>query len=234
MNGYEAHGLGPARRILPGRGCLIAGLLLAGILISVTLLLGPARWSGGGWEEILVEGEGRTTNKVALVHVEGIISGLLVGSGGDTMSRSIRKQLSLAAGDPSVRGVLMVVDSPGGEVIASDDIHREILQFQIDSGKPVVASLSGLAASGGYYVASACRWIVANELTLTGSIGVILHSYNYRRLMDKVGVEPVVFKSGRFKDMLSGAGRPGALRRGPADGAGHGGRGLRALQGGGP
>jgi protease-4 len=64
--------------------------------------------------------------------------------------------------------------------------------------------MGGLAASGGYYVSVPCRWIVANELTITGSIGVIMHSYNYRGLLNKVGVRPEVFKSGKFKDMLSG------------------------------
>jgi protease IV len=64
--------------------------------------------------------------------------------------------------------------------------------------------MGSLAASGGYYVSAPCRWIVANELTITGSIGVIMHGYNYRGLMNKVGLRPMVFKSGRFKDMLSG------------------------------
>jgi protease-4 len=63
--------------------------------------------------------------------------------------------------------------------------------------------MGSLAASGGYYVSAPCQWIVANELTITGSIGVIMHGYNFRGLMDKVGVRPEVFKSGRFKDMLS-------------------------------
>jgi protease-4 len=67
----------------------------------------------------------------------------------------------------------------------------------------VIASMGSLAASGGYYVSAPCQWIVANELTITGSIGVIMHGYNFRGLMDKVGVRPEVFKSGKFKDMLS-------------------------------
>jgi protease IV len=96
------------------------------------------------------------------------------------------------------------VDSPGGEVLASDEISQAIKHFQETSGKPVVASFGGLAASGGYYVSAPCRYIVAHELTITGSIGVIMHSWNYRGLMNKVGVRPEVFKSGRFKDMLSG------------------------------
>jgi protease-4 len=63
--------------------------------------------------------------------------------------------------------------------------------------------MGSLAASGGYYISAPCRWIVADELTLTGSIGVIMHGYNYRGLMDKVGIRPMTFKSGKFKDMLS-------------------------------
>ena len=64
--------------------------------------------------------------------------------------------------------------------------------------------MGSLAASGGYYISAPCRWIVANDLTLTGSIGVIMETVNYRGLMDKIGVEPYVFKSGKYKDMLSG------------------------------
>src|SRR5213596_3965162 len=64
--------------------------------------------------------------------------------------------------------------------------------------------MGNLAASGGYYVSAPCQWIVANDLTITGSIGVILHSWNYRGLMNKVGLRPETYKSGKFKDMLSG------------------------------
>jgi len=78
-----------------------------------------------------------------------------------------------------------------GEVLASDEIYHEIDQFQKKKGgKPVIASMGNLAASGGYYVCAPCRWIVANDLTITGSIGVILHSWNYRGLMNKVGLRP--------------------------------------------
>jgi len=72
------------------------------------------------------------------------------------------------------------------------------------NGKPVICSMGSLAASGGYYISVPCRWIVANKLTITGSIGVIMEGLNYRGLMDKIGVEPMVFKSGKYKDMLSG------------------------------
>jgi protease-4 len=88
--------------------------------------------------------------------------------------------------------------------LASDEIYLLIEKFQKEHDIPVVASMGSLAASGGYYISAPCRWIVANELTMTGSIGVIFHSYNYRGLMDKVGVRPDITKSGKLKDMMSG------------------------------
>ncbi|RME95238.1 MAG: signal peptide peptidase SppA [Verrucomicrobia bacterium] len=146
--------------------------------------------------------------KVALVDLQGLIWGSYVPAGDIGPVTLLRWQLERAARDEDVRAVLLRIDSPGGEVLAADDISRAISDFQDRTGKPVVAVLGGVAASGGYYVAAPCRWIVANSLTLTGSIGVIVSSYNYRGLLDKVGVRPVVFKSGRFKNMLSGSRAP--------------------------
>src|SRR4029077_17430498 len=117
-------------------------------------------------------------------------------------------QLKIVGRDHAVKAVLLKVDSPGGEVMASDDISRAISEFQDKYQKPVVAAMGSLAASGGYYVSAPCQWIVANELTMTGSIGVIMSTFNYRGLLDKVGVFPQVYKSGRFKDMLRGSKRP--------------------------
>lgn len=115
----------------------------------------------------------------------------------------VKDQLALAAKDSAVKGVLLRVDSPGGEVLASDEIYRAVSEFQKKSGKPVVATMGGVAASGGYYVSAPCQWIVANDMTITGSIGVIMHGYNFRSLMNKVGIRPEVYKSGKFKDMMS-------------------------------
>jgi protease-4 len=141
------------------------------------------------------------SDKIAVINVEGIISG---GMGDLDMVRLIREQLKRAKEDKRVKAVVLRIDSPGGEVLAAESIYADIKQFQEDSKKPVVACMGSMAASGGYYVAAPCRWIVAHELTITGSIGVIMHGYNYRGLMNKVGLRPEVFKSGKFKDMLSG------------------------------
>ena len=163
----------------------------------------PTRTAGPKLEETVVE-DNDSPNKIAIVPVEGVITSDMLERGTYGMVDYIKDQFKSAAQDERVKAVVLKVNSPGGEVLASDDIANIITAFQKDSGKPVIVSMGSLAASGGYYVSAPCRWIVANELTITGSIGVIMHTYNYRGLMNIVGLRPLVYKSGRFKDMLSG------------------------------
>ena len=164
--------------------------------------------NGPRLEEMVLEEHGGG-DKIAVIPIEGIISGQMLDRSGYNMVDVIKAQLDRAADDRKVKAVLLKVDSPGGEVLASDDIAQAIADFQSQTnGKPVIVSMGSLAASGGYYVSAPCRWIVANELTITGSIGVIMSTWNYRGLMDKVGVRPFTFKSGKFKDMLSGSREP--------------------------
>jgi protease-4 len=160
-----------------------------------------AREVGPKLDECILEDNG-AHNKIAVVTVNGIISGNSDRAGNNLVD-VIKAQLDRAKDDKRVKAVILKVDSPGGEVMASDEINKAIAKFQDDSGKPVVCSMGSLAASGGYYISAPCRWIVANDLTITGSIGVIMHGYNYRGLMDKIGVAPMTFKSGLYKDMLS-------------------------------
>ena len=152
--------------------------------------------------EVVVR-ESSSHDKVAVISLEGVISGQVLSDVGSSLVELVGDQLERAAVE-GVSAVILKVDSPGGEVLASDEIYRLIQDFQEGHDIPVVASMGSLAASGGYYVSAPCRWIVANELTMTGSIGVIFHSYNYRGLMDKVGVRPDITKSGKLKDMMSG------------------------------
>lgn len=169
-----------------------------------THLTGRAGKHGGGWLVETVVEDNHSKHKIAVIEIGGVIADSPIDHSGHTFVDKIKEELDLAAADPKVRAVLLKIDSPGGEVLASDNIYRAIRTFQQKTKKPVVAVMGSLAASGGYYVAAPCRWIVANELTITGSIGVIMYSYNYRGLMDKVGVRPEVYKSGKFKDMMSG------------------------------
>ena len=154
-------------------------------------------------EECLLK-DNDARDKIAVVEVDGIISGQTADPAGNSMVDVIKAQFNRAKEDSRVKAVILKVDSPGGEVMASDQINRAIADFQDKSGKPVICSMGSLAASGGYYISVPCRWIEANQLTLTGSIGVIMEGLNYRGLMDKIGLAPMVYKSGKYKDMLSG------------------------------
>jgi protease-4 len=162
-----------------------------------------ARNIGPKLEECVLE-DNDARNKIAVVGVDGIITSHEADPAGNSMVDVIKAQLDRAKEDARVKAVILKVDSPGGEVMASDQINRAIADFQEKSGKPVICSMGSLAASGGYYISVPCRWIEADQLTLTGSIGVIMEGLNYRGLMDKIGVEPDVYKSGKYKDMLSG------------------------------
>jgi len=167
--------------------------------------------AGPRLEEVVTE-DNDAAAKIAVIEVDGIITSRAMDQGGYNMVDVIKAQLKRAEEDDKVKAVILKVDSPGGEVLASDEIYRAIADFQTKPhGKPVVCSMGNLAASGGYYVSAPCRWIVANDLTITGSIGVILSTWNYRGLMNKVGLRPETFKSGKYKDMLSGSREPDTI-----------------------
>lgn len=153
--------------------------------------------------EITVEEGQRAAGNIAVIPVQGVIHSAEQNEWGTSMVDDIKKALRAAAEDENIKAVVLAVDSPGGEVTASDIIYNEVLKVR--GKKPVVVSMSSLGASGAYYIACAADWIVANETTFTGSIGVIIQSLNYQQLFNKVGLDSVVFKSGKFKDMLNGA-----------------------------
>jgi len=101
----------------------------------------------------------------------------------------------------SVKAVVVRIDSPGGGIAASQEIYDELKR--LDKVKPVIASMSSIAASGGYYVALGARTIMANPGTLTGSIGVIMQLAYLEKLFEFIKVAPVTIKSGKFKDIGS-------------------------------
>ena len=157
-------------------------------------------WGGPTWRrQVLVDSE--SEKSVALVRIAGII-GAPARSGGVT-EEEMRRVLDALSEQEWVVGVVLSIDSPGGGAMESDRIAKVVQRFREKTGHPVVALMEGVAASGGYYVAAPCDWIVADEMTLTGSIGVIWSSLNIRGLLDRIGVTPVVFKSGEHKDMLN-------------------------------
>ncbi|TCJ19687.1 signal peptide peptidase SppA [Rubrobacter taiwanensis] len=191
-------------------------LLTAGALVLLTVIVavavvalagrpapGEAAASRITWDERYVMGEG--PEKIAVLPVTGVIGlqaeGLFAQAG--ATPETLRSQLEQAARDTGVQAVILEVESPGGGVVASDEMHQAILDFRERTEKPVVVSMGSTAASGGYYISTAADRIVANPTTLTGSIGVIFRSVNYAEAADRLGIEEVVVQSGEFKNMAS-------------------------------
>ena len=128
-------------------------------------------------------------------------SGVIELVGAIVDSKKVVQQIKEFREAESVKSIVIRIDSPGGGVGPSQEIYREI-QKTIPH-KKVIASMGSVAASGGYYVAAATDGIIANPGTITGSIGVIMGYTNFEALMEKIGLHPVVIKSGEFKDMGS-------------------------------
>jgi protease-4 len=132
------------------------------------------------------------TETIAMVEVTGTIMD----------SKEIVRQLSYYRRDDDIKAIILRIDSPGGAVAPSQEIYDEVLRVRADH-KKIYASMGSLAASGGYYIAAATDRIFANPGTLTGSIGVIMAFSNAEQLMKKIGLEPEVIKSGKYKDVGS-------------------------------
>jgi protease-4 len=142
-----------------------------------------------------------SADRIAHIDLEGVITAS-ASRGSSSMVDDFRELVEAAAADDTVKAIVIRINSPGGEVTASDRLHR-IIQ-QADASKPVIAYLDTIAASGGYYAACGSRHLIAHPTTFTGSIGVIMQSVKYGELFDKVGVAMEVYKSGELKDLLSG------------------------------
>lgn len=172
--------------------------------LSVGLLLLCALSVGGGMlfynmmngQDLSLGGDA-----VALIRVEGTIQGGdaptdMFNSASGAYSERIVRQLKLAADDTGVKAVVLRVDSPGGGVVASDEIYEQVAAME----KPVLVSMGTMAASGGYYISAAADEIWANPHTLTGSIGVISQFINVQEFIDEYGIDVTTIKSGANKD----------------------------------
>ncbi len=154
-------------------------------------------------ETVLSRGSHGNDEKIAVIALRGLITSSMSGNVGDSMVDDMRIALEQARNDEHVRAVVLEIDSPGGEVTASDVIYNAVVKTR--AKKPVVVYMDSVAASGGYYVACGGKFLMANETSITGSIGVIIQTLNYEQLFNKLGLASIVFKSGKFKDMLNGA-----------------------------
>ncbi|MGI8436345.1 MAG: S49 family peptidase, partial [Chthoniobacterales bacterium] len=192
-------------------GCLSIFLfvaLCASVFFNVVLTIAMfSRLRGAGttqemrprFHELVIERAQKGSNdKIAIITLRGLISSSLPGNVGDSMVDDMRYALEQAREDDNVRAVVLEIDSPGGEVTASDVIYDAVVRTR--ARKPVVVYMDSLAASGGYYVACGGKYLMASDTTITGSIAVIIQTLNYEQLFNKIGLASVVFKSGKFKD----------------------------------
>ncbi len=185
--------------------CLVAPLLIAtasGCAFVNVSLYQPAL----PLQEKVLEGEG--PGKVLMIDVSGVLSYEKESERGGfkehiNMIARVKEELRKASRDDEIKAVILRINSPGGTVNASDLLHYEIEQFKKKRKVKVVACFLGVATSGGYYVATAADYIIAQPTALTGSIGTIALKFNVQGLLEKVGVEEETVKSGDKKDIWS-------------------------------
>lgn len=168
-----------------------------------TFQLGP---SMGPLKETVLEGEG--SEKILLIDLQGVINNQKAQAftGATTalgMVEQVREIISKAEKDKDIKALLIKMNSPGGTVTASDIILHELVTYKQKFEIPIYVHVMDLAASGGYYIALAGDEIIAHPTSLIGSIGVIALKVNMENLMEKIGVEWEVVKSGDKKDFMS-------------------------------
>ena len=193
--------------------------LVISTLLLILLIIGVAAMSGGGtdreyagYQKYFYDEQGQPFRseyapEIAVIHISGVITeydqrGTLLEYIENPVD-GVKNRLDIIRTDENVEGVLLVIDSPGGGVTASDVLYTHVMRFREETGIPVVTFMKQVAASGAYYVAAASDAIIAYPTTITGSIGVIMYSFNLSGLMDKYGVEYVPIKTSDSKDSLS-------------------------------
>ena len=161
-------------------GAVLLCVFFIGLFALMAVMDGDDGFAAGG------------KDRIAVIPIEGVID--------DGMAKTVNRQLKQYGEDSRVKAIILRINSPGGGVSASQEIHREVKRIKDEKKKTIVVSMASVAASGGYYIACPADKIFANPGTVTGSIGVIAEWINFKELADWAKVKPVVFKSGEFKD----------------------------------
>ncbi len=192
----------PPKRGFPWGWFAGGGILGCGCLPLLMLLLGSLLMKSSGMDNSVKV----TKDSIGLVNISGVITsggsdaaGLFASS--NAGSHTIIDQLEEARENDKIKAVVLWINSPGGSAAGSDEVFKEVLRLK--EKKKVIVSMGDVAASGGYYIASAGDRIYANGATLTGSIGVISQMPNLAGLYKKIGYNEVTIKAGRYKDIGS-------------------------------
>lgn len=176
------------------------------ILTGCTFIEIPVYPSLQPFEETVLEGRG--DKKILLLDISGVISenkqstGLGLRQTTSLIDR-LKEELQKAEGDDRIVGAIIRINSPGGSVSATDIIHHELMTYKREKNVPMFACLTGMATSGGYYLASAADEIIAHPTSVTGGIGVIAMKFTIEKLLSKVGIEQETIKSADKKDLWS-------------------------------
>lgn len=182
--------------------------ILAVVLIVVCIVAALGNWLGGATPQAQAPANGRVqggSSEVALLEIYGTIGDEPTApfpAGDSANSNALIKSIRQARED-GVKAILIHINSPGGTAAASEAVYNELMRTRQETDIKIVASFGDIAASGGYYIASAAHHIVANSTSLTGSIGVIVRTQNVASLLDRIGVDTDTIQSGRYKDILS-------------------------------
>jgi protease IV len=196
----------PPRRSPAGWiGCFFLFLILGGslvlnlfLIIILSMDFGDLTSSGVHLHERYYSGSRTATDKIAIVRIDGVLM--------DGAINFAQQQIEQAETDKSVKAVVVRIDSPGGSITASDDLYHRLMELRDGNpakkaaAKPMVVSMGGVAASGGYYIAMPSKTLMAEPTTITGSIGVYAALPNVTELGNKVGFKMNVIKAGEVKD----------------------------------
>jgi protease-4 len=183
---------------------LIVTALLAGGCGFPSFLITPVS-SSTKLQERTVQA-GRSGDKIAIIEVEGMLVNMRSGGFLQPTENKVslfKQQMRAAAKDPSVKAVVLRVNSPGGTVTASDTMYQIVRDFRTHTKKPVIASTQEVAASGGYYICCAADTIVVHPTSVIGSIGVMFNTMEFEGTLEKLGARAESIKSGPLKDMGS-------------------------------
>ncbi len=180
-------------------GCNVFVMLMAG-LVALGAGLSDSTMSDTSIHvrERFHSGKTSAKDRIAILHIDGVLM--------EGLTTFAQKEIERAAADDSVKAVVLRINSPGGTITASDDLHKRITQLRDGDpakktqAKPVIVSMGGLAASGGYYIAMPAKTLVAERTTITGSIGVYASLPNFKELGDKYGFHLEIIKAGEVKD----------------------------------
>ena len=199
-------------------GIFILSIFLNIVFVVLIIILGSALGAvkykdkeESGYRKVYTENGHLTSkgmmNEFAVVRINGIITEYdrnnRVFEYSENPVSAVTNRLNIIKKDNNIKGVLLVIESPGGAVTASDILWHAVLKFKEETGLPIITIMKQVAASGAYYIAAATDYIIAYPTTITGSIGVIMYNFNIKGLMDKYGVEYVAIKTGEYKDLMS-------------------------------